>query len=202
MHSLPLIACRECDLLQRETLAPVGATARCLRCEAFLYRRSRSGLQGTLAFTLAAIVLFLLANAFPLLSIELQGSSNATTLWDALQALLDQGRSLVAMVVFLTAMVVPALQLGTLTYMLLPLYFGRVPPFLGAALRLHQTLRPWSMLDVFVLGVLVAVARLSTVASVDWGIALWSFGGFIVLLAAAMSTFNVRELWARAAALR
>jgi paraquat-inducible protein A len=202
MHSLPLIACPECDLLQQEGQVPLGGSARCRRCDALLYRRNRNGLEATLAFTLAAIPLFLVANAFPLMMIEVQGSSNTTTLLGAVEALNEQGRAWVAALVAITTIVLPALQLAALTYILLPLHFGRVPRWLGSVLRLLDAIRPWGMMEVLVLGLLVALARLSFVASVVPGMALWSFGGLIVLLSAAAATFSVRDLWVRVAAIR
>jgi paraquat-inducible protein A len=202
MHSLPLIACPECDLLQQEAPDPLGGSARCRRCDALLYRSNRNGLEATLAFTLAAIPLFLIANAFPLIIIEVQGSSNATTLVGAIETLNEQGRAWVAALVAITTIVLPVLQLAALTYILLPLHFGRVPPRLGSVLRLLDAIRPWSMMEVFVLGVLVALARLSFVASVVPGLALWSFGGLVILLSAGAATFTVRDLWVRVAAIR
>jgi paraquat-inducible protein A len=202
MHSLPLIACPECDLLQQEGPVPLGGSARCRRCDALLYRSNRNGLEATLAFTLAAIPLFLVANAFPLMMIEVQGSSNTTTLLGAVHALTGQGREWVAALVAITTMVIPALQLAALTYILLPLHFGRVPRWLGPGLHLLDALRPWSMMEVFVLGLLVALARLSFVASVVPGVALWSFGGFVILLLAGAATFSIRDLWVRVAAIR
>lgn len=181
---------------------PLGGSARCRRCDALLYRRNRNGLEATLAFTLAAIPLFLVANAFPLMMIEVQGSSNTTTLLGAVEALNEQGRAWVAALVAITTIVLPALQLAALTYILLPLHFGRVPRWLGSVLRLLDAIRPWGMMEVLVLGLLVALARLSFVASVVPGMALWSFGGLIVLLSAAAATFSVRDLWVRVAAIR
>ena len=202
MHSLPLIACPECDLLQQEGPVPLGGSARCRRCDALLYRRSRHGLEATLAFTLAAVPLFLMANAFPLIMIEVQGSSNTTTLLGAVRALSEQGRAWVAALVAITTLVIPTLQLAGLTYILVPLHFGRVPRWLGPVLHLLDAMRPWSLMDVFVLGVLVALARLTFVASVVPGIALWCFGGLVILLSAAAATFSIRDLWVRVAAIR
>jgi len=155
-----------------------------------------------LAFTLAAIPLFLVANAFPLIMIEVQGSGNATTLLGAVHALNEQGRASVAALVVITTIVIPTLQLAALTYILLPLHYGRVPRGLGPVLRLLHAMRPWGLMDVFVLGVLVAFARLSFVASVVPGMALWCFGGLAILLSAAAASFSIRDLCVRVAAIR
>ena len=83
-----IIACRECDLLQREVTPPLHGTAQCARCGAELFRNKPASLEHTLAFLMAAAIFFLIANAFPLLTLEAQGVRNTTTLFGASQALL------------------------------------------------------------------------------------------------------------------
>ena len=83
----PLIACHECDLLQRETAVPPGGTARCARCDAVLYRNRPDSLNRSLAFAVGAAVFFVIANAFPLVGLEVQGERVQTTLFGAARAL-------------------------------------------------------------------------------------------------------------------
>lgn len=197
MHSSPLIACPECDLLQQEVALPAGGTVRCRRCGALLYRGHRVSFEITLSFTLAAIPLFLLANIFPIVSLEVQSVSSATTLLGAVKMLSDQGRPLVAGLVFVTTVLIPALQLSAMAYLLLPLHFGRIPRRVAPVLRLVEAVEPWSMVEVFVLGVLVALVRLASLATVAPGLALWSLLGLIVLLSVASASFDPRALWNR-----
>jgi paraquat-inducible protein A len=82
-------------------------------------------------------------------------------------------------------------------YMLLPLKLGWVPKGLPAMFRLVQTVRPWGMVEVFMLGTLVSLAKLSHIAHVQPGIALWSFGALMFLVAAAAASFDADDLWAR-----
>ena len=178
---------------------PLGGSARCRRCDALLYRRNRNGLEGDTRVPLAAIPLFWSPTA-PLMMIEVQGGGNTTTLLGAVEALNEQGRVWVERWWPLPRSCYRCNS--PLTYILLPLHFGRVPRWLGSVLRLLAAIRPWGMMEVFVLGLLVALARLSFVASVVPGMALWSFGGLIVLLSAAAATFSVRDLWVRVAAIR
>ena len=86
----PLIACHECDLLQHEVPLPQGGVARCGRCAAELYRSHPYSLERTLALTAAAIVLFAIANAFPIVGLKLQGQLIQTTLFHAVQVLYDE----------------------------------------------------------------------------------------------------------------
>lgn len=200
-HS-PLIACQECDTLQREVHLQLGGVARCRRCGALLYRRGPDSLDRTLACMLGALLLFVIANVFPIVGLEVQGNRTATTLFGAVRSLYDQDRPLVAALVFLTTLLAPALHLAAMCYMLLPLRLGRVPPALAEVFRLVQALHPWGMVEVFMLGVLVSLVKLAHIATVVPGIALWSFGGLIVLFAAAAAGFDPHDLWRRAASCR
>ena len=192
-----LTACHECDLLQRETPVPPGGTARCARCGAVLYRNVPDGLDRTLAYTLGAAVLLVVANTFPIVALEVSGNRTSTTLFGTVRTLHDQDMTLVAGLVFVTTILMPATQIGALLYMLLPLKLGRVPYALAAVFRLVYAVRPWGMVEVFMLGTLVSLAKLAHLAHVVPGIALWSFGALMFLVAAAAASFDSHALWAR-----
>jgi paraquat-inducible protein A len=197
MSASALIACHECDLLQREIPLPLGAAARCRRCGMVLYRNLPDSLDRTLALTLAAAVLYIVANAFPIVGLDAQGNRTSTTLFGAVRTLYEQDMTSVAALVFATTIVVPAVELGAMLYMLLPLKLGRVPRGLPDMFRLLQTIRPWGMVEVFLLGTLVSLAKLAHLASLVPGIALWSFAVLMVLLAAAASSFDPHGFWTR-----
>jgi paraquat-inducible protein A len=196
MRAPPLIACHECDLLQREAPLPHGGIACCRRCGAVLYRSARDSLDRTLACALGASILFVLTNGFPIVALEVQGNRNAATLFDAVRRLYDQDMPIIAALVLLTTMILPALELAATLYMLLPLRLGRVPAGLGPLFRVVQSVRPWSMVEVFMLGVLVSLVKLRHLATVVPGIALWSFAGLMLLMAATAASFKPRDLWA------
>jgi paraquat-inducible protein A len=198
----PLIACHECDLLQREAPLPRGGVARCGRCGAELYRNHPESLERTLALTIAAVVLFVIANSFPIIGLALEGQVIQTTLFNTVRTLWDQQMKSVSVLVFLTTIAMPALELFALAYLLLPLRLGRVPPRFAAVFRMLQTVRPWGMVEVFMLGVLVSLVKLAHLAGVVAGVALWSFAALMLVMAAIASIFDARALWARAGALR
>lgn len=193
----PVIACHECDLLQREVPLPRGGIVWCGRCGAELYRSHPDSLERTLALTAGAIVLFAIANAFPIVGLNLQGQVIQATLFHTVQTLWNGDMKSVGMLVFVTTMLVPALQLFALTYLLLPLRLGRAPPHVALVFRMLQAVRPWGMVEVFMLGVLVSLVKLAHLAGVVPGIALWSFGALMFLMAAAAAAFDPRDLWAR-----
>lgn len=197
-----LIACHDCDLLLREKPLPPGSTARCSRCGAELYRNRTDSLNRTLAYTLGALMLFGITNAFPIVGLQVGGEVVQTTLFGAVRSLYEQDMRLVAAVVFVTTLATPAIELGALVYLLLPLKFNHVPDDAARVFRaLHRAIE-WSMVEVFMLGVLVALVKLAHIAAVVPGIALWSFAALMLLLAAALSTFDPRAMWARLGKMR
>jgi paraquat-inducible protein A len=150
-----------------------------------------------LAYVLAATILFIIANAFPIVGLELQGQSTAATLYGTAEALYQQNMKLLAVLVFFTTVVVPAVQLTAMAYVLIPLRAQRVPRYLALALRALSAVRPWGMVEVFILGLLVALVKLSGTANVVPGTALWAFGGLLVMIAAAVASFDARAIWMR-----
>jgi len=190
-----LIACPQCDLLQHEVKLPPRGVALCPRCGAELYRNTPNGLDRTLSFSLCALSLFVLSNLFPLLEMDLKGHRATTTLYGAVQALNDQKLGLVAGLVFVTTILIPGLELLGMLYILLPLRFGFVARGFSLVFRLIQAIHPWGMVEVFMLGVLVSVVKLSNYATVVPGIALWSFAGLMSMFAASAQSFNPRDVW-------
>jgi paraquat-inducible protein A len=202
MPAHALLACHECDLLQRETPLPPGGIVRCRRCGAELYRNHPNSLDRALAYTLGAIVLFAVANTFPLVGLKAGGQLVQTTLFGGVRALYAEGMWLVAGIVFLTTIVTPLTKLAGMAYLLLPLKFNRVPRWIGPVYRTVDAVNAWSMVEVFMLGLLVALVKLAHIASVVPGIALWSFGALMLLLSAVAAVFDPREMWAKAGAAR
>lgn len=192
-----LIACRECDLLQRECELPAHRIAECARCGAELFRARPRSLDRTLAFVAGAAVLFFIANAFPVLSLEAQGLVNSTTVLGAAQALYDDNERLVAILVFMTTMLLPGMEIAAMLYMLVSLRLGRIPRQLAFAFRLVEAVKPWGMQQVFIIGVLVSLVKLGHMATVILGLGLYAMAGVILLLTAAEAAYDPRALWAR-----
>lgn len=197
MKTNNLVACGECDLLQLEVQLPPGGIARCARCEAQLYRSRPASLDVTLALLVAAAILFVFANAYPLMGLDARGIRTSATLWDTAGALYARDMPSVATLVLITVIVAPALQLAAMLYMLLPLRLGFVPRGLHTAFQLTNLVQPWGMLEVFLLGSLVSLVKLTQVARIDMEPGIIAVGGYVVLLAAAMGAFEPRELWRR-----
>lgn len=190
-----LIVCPDCDCLQRRVPLPLGGAARCSRCDALLYRSCRNGTQKTLAYTVTALFLFLIANSYPIAGIEVQGNRQAASLYDAVSLLWQEGHIEVAVLVGLTTLITPIIQIGLVLFLLVPLQFNHLVQGVAPVLRILETVRPWSMMEVFFLGVLVSLFKLEQLAHVEVGIALWAFAAMIPILIAVGMTFEPDEIW-------
>jgi paraquat-inducible protein A len=199
--SAPLIACHECDLLQREIALPPGEAVLCGRCGAELYRSAHKNSDTLIAFLLTATVVLIVANVYPIVGLSIQGTSNATTLFGAAHALWNQGMAPIAVLVFLTTFLVPAVELAIFGYIMLSLKCGRRPAGMTLLMRILQYVNPWGMVEVFILGVIVALVKLTHYGTVIPDMALWAFGILTLLLAATASSFDSRDVWDRVDAL-
>jgi paraquat-inducible protein A len=197
MNAARLIACHECDLLQRETSLLRGGTACCVRCGAELYRDHPDSLDRALAFTLTAMVLFAVANAFPIVGLAVNGDLVETTLFGAARVLYRDGMWPIAGLVFITTILMPFVEISAMAYLLLPLRLHGVPHRPELAFRFLHLAKPWGMTEVLILGMLVALVKLAHIASVVPGVALWAFGAVMIVLAATAAAFDPRDVWAR-----
>ncbi len=179
---VPLIACEMCAAVFRRQALNLGETACCTRCGSTLWRHTRLLPAAWLALAITALIVFWIANAYPVASMSAQGMIQRASLPDALIVTWQQGHSLVAIMCGLAAFVLPLLQILILLWVLAPLTRGRLGPGFAPAMRLLGILRPWSMIPVFLLGVLVAVVKLSSMAAVAPGAGLLGFAILTVLL--------------------
>lgn len=189
------VACHECDLLVRIPRVPPGGGARCPRCNCQLARGIRNSLERTSALALAGLVLFITANTLPFLTLEVQGTLIQTTIMGGAKTLYEQGSEGVAGLVTLTAVFAPLLHIGLVLYVVFPLMLGRRPALGLSAMRLLHAIRPWSMAEVFMIGVLVSMVKLADLASIVPGFALWSFAAMIPVLAGSMVTLDTELVW-------
>jgi paraquat-inducible protein A len=193
--SVTLIACHECDTLHQFSALRPGRTLRCRTCDAVLMRYPKGGLDRPIALYLAAAILFIFANAFPFLILDIQGREEMTTLFGASSALYHAGMGELAVVVLITSLLGPALIICSSLYVLLGVRSGRILPGLRTTLSWIGHLEPWGMLDVFMLGVLVSFVKLAGMATIHIGISLYAFIGLIFVAAAAASAFEPHLLW-------
>jgi paraquat-inducible protein A len=189
-----VMVCEGCDAAYRRTRPGRHEILSCPRCGTELDRDWGTLHTYILPLSAACLILFAIANLFPIVEIKVRGLHSETTLVGALLTLTQEGRSSVALLVLATTLVFPLAQLAILLYLSVPLVDRRKPAGFNILVRLMQSLRPWGMIEVFLLGVLVAIVKLSGLARVIPGAALWAFMGLTVLLTVVLS-FNPRAFW-------
>ncbi len=189
------VACIECDLLIRIGPLRGGQRATCPRCGHVLSSAPPDGLTRSLAFALAAAVLLAAANAFPFMALEAQGLEQVMTLPRTGVELYRDGQASLAVLVLGPIVAVPALMLATLVALLVPLRRRIGAPWLVPAGRLLFWLSPWSMVEVFVIGVLVSLVKIAALATVVLGVSFWAYVGFALCFTAAVASLDRLQLW-------
>ena len=195
MKHAHLIACHECDLVHQLGAIPQGGAARCSRCGATLYRPKTDSLNRTLALAFAGLILYIIANTHPFLGFQIGAQIRETTLATGIYQLYQQEMNTIATLVLITVVIVPAVHLLCMLYILLPLNQNVVPHHLAGVLRLVIFLKPWGMMEVFLLGILVSVVKLVKMATIIPGVALYAFLALIFVLAAMMVTLDEHVVW-------
>lgn len=191
-----LIVCPTCDAAYRLHRPDPGQRAVCRRCKTVLIApRRKAGMQ-IISVALAVVVLIVAATLFPFLTIRVAGAANSVSILDA--ALAFKGGLFIALALATAALIVfiPLARALLALYVLVPLVFD-YPPARGAraAFRLAETLRPWSMAEIFAIGCAVALIKVSDLADVAFGPAFWMFAALVVL-SVAQDTYMCRwSVW-------
>lgn len=190
-----LIACRSCDLLVRRAAPAAGRVARCPRCRSTLARGRRASIDHCLALSIAALVCLGIALTTPLLHLASEGRHSSSTIVDGALSLGASGYLALALLVFAASVAIPVMRVVGLIAVLVPLRLGHRPRVLPHAYRHLESLAPWAMLEVYLLGLLVAFVKLGDVADVAPGTALYAFVGFIALATLIQSWLDPHEVF-------
>jgi paraquat-inducible protein A len=192
-----IVACKTCGLVQRLGELGPGLVAECARCATRLARHKSNSLARTAAFSLAALTLYIPANIYPILQMNLYGVYSQSTVWDGCRSLFEQGEILVAVVVFLASMLIPFLKLVGLFFLVTTAALGspRQRPTRTWIYRAIDVIGPWAMLDVFLLSVLVGLVKLGELATVLPGRGAFAFTAVVVLTIVASLSFDPTLIW-------
>jgi paraquat-inducible protein A len=200
MARASVVSCDTCGLVQVMDRLPPRTAAECIRCGSFIAAgASAARLEVTAALSLAALVLYVPANSYPILKMYLHGSYSENTIWDGVVALMNHNEWAVAAIVFLASMVIPLVKLAGLLALVVTarIGWGRRLRARTQLYKFIDTIGPWAMLDVFLLAVLVALVQLSTWAKVIPGPGLVAFTAVVVLTMLASAAFDPRLIWER-----
>jgi paraquat-inducible protein A len=191
---MPVIICPACDLVHRA--APVRPQrTRCVRCRATLQRAVGSSIDSAISLAICALILFLFSNLYPLVAMNFNGTTRDATLLDTTLGFYRQGHPTLAAIVFVTTILGPLIQIAILLYLLVPLRNGRLAPGTGSAYRFLTHVRPWTLVEVFMLGSVVALVRVAKYAQVLPGVALWSYALLMLTLAALTHRTSPEQFW-------
>lgn len=193
----PPLVCHDCDVVLATPELAEGEKAVCPRCVAVLMTRGRNSLHRTAALAAASAVLFAVANWFPFLTLHAGLRESQMLLWQSATGLAAEGYVYLGAAVSVFIIAAPALLIGGLLYLVLPLIWNR--RFLGAVPICRWVLRArrWNMMEVFFLGVLVSLLKLGKLATLTLGTSFWALVVLIVCLTAALASIHPRELWRR-----
>lgn len=194
-----LIACHDCDLIFPTPDLDKGERALCPRCGAELLERKTHGFDHTLALALTSLTLFVIANINTLLTMKVGGRAQAGAIITGVQELYAQGYWEIGLLVFVVSILAPLLKLLCLFYVIAPLRLGFSLPQATRVFRFYETLHPWAMTEVYMLGILVAVVKLADLASIEPGIALYSFAALMLFMAATDASVDSHAIWERLA---
>lgn len=190
-----IISCSGCGLLQEIADVPVGAGARCPRCNTLVWVHHRHALHRTAALALTAMILFVPANVYPVLRIEYLGMHREATIWKGVIALMEEGSWFVAIVVFVASMIFPLMKLIGLFFLVTTIRWNRWKRERMLLHRFLEFIGPWAMLDVFLLALLVALVRVERLGNIMPGIGITAFAAVVILTMLATFSFDTRTLW-------
>jgi len=193
-----LVACPDCGRLHRVRLPAPGHQAKCTRCGAVLFRRSRGGLHHALPVAIAGALLLLLVVANPLMGVNIQGNDRTSLVTTGVQTLADQGMWPLSLLVGALVLAAPFARLIAVIAVLLRLHEGHPPTHVRETARLFawaERLRPWAMLDVFLLGLLVGYSRLKGFANAEVLAGGLALGGYVLARTAMDLELDSRRVW-------
>lgn len=191
------MVCEECDAVYPSRPVASDDVLRCRRCGATLARGHGLPLDGQLALTVGALLVFLIGSLSPIVTLELKGIRSVATLLEATQLTWESGAHLVALLSLATAFVFPLLVIILRLWVLGPLMLHRPVPALALVMRMLRWVLRWSMVEVFMLGVLIAVVRSAGVTNVVLGPGIFAYMALTVLLTA-IHAAGLQGLWQQA----
>lgn len=191
-----VVACGTCGLVQLvEGDVSPGAVVKCARCNFQIFHRRLASRWRTLAFTLAAGILYFPSNLYPIVTAEYQGQSVHTTIFQGIRSLWQDGQYFISGLVFCTSIFTPALKILGLIFITITLGWPKLQKTRAWMYKIIRIIDPWNMLEVFLLAICVSMVELGEVATIHPGRGVFSFAAVVVLTLCATLTFDSRLLW-------
>ena len=189
------MVCHECDLLVDLPALAAGQKAYCPRCGYLLTANRPNAQQTVFAASVAALLFLLLANAFPFLGFSASGQERTVTLLESVAILITEDLPSLAAIVFASIIAIPAAFLIGLIYVSSSLAIRRLLPGTRTVLRWVILMLPWSMAEIFIIGILVSFIKIVSLADVALGLSFWAYVFFSVSMVVATLNLDKREVW-------
>lgn len=190
-----LRACQECDWVVALPALKPGEIAVCPRCEHTLVKRHFRPVQRSMALAFSALLALVFAISFPFVSFSALGIGQQIELSQTATTLLGFEQPLVAILVALTIAILPAVYLISVLWLQTGLLIGQPLRFSRSIARSLKHLHPWMMADVFIIGALVSLFKISAAADITLGIGFWAFCSFAILLLVTMRSLDDDWMW-------
>jgi paraquat-inducible protein A len=190
-----LVECHDCGLFVSMPFLAPGRTAKCPRCNATLRKFMDRPLDRALAYAFTGLVLILVANFAPFMSLRIEGRIQAASLITGSIELFERDLWFLAGLVLLTTIVAPLINLGATAYVLIGLKLKRPPRHLPVVFRYLEFLHPWAMIEVYLLGVFVAYVKLIDLASIEIGVALYALASLMLVMIATRVALDLHAVW-------
>lgn len=190
-----LMSCHSCGLLRR--MADGNMHTHCTRCGSALHARKPDSLNRTWALLIAAMIFYIPANLLPITLTTALGRTEGDTIMQGVIYFLGSGDIPVALVILTASILVPMLKMTALTYLLISIHLGSSKRTLDRAkiYRMVEFVGRWSMIDVFVVSIMVALVQLEAVASIQAGSGAIFFCAVVILTMLAAQSFDQRLIW-------
>ena len=187
--------CHDCDLLIQNQVIDEGSKLQCPRCGNVIYKQKHNTIGKSLAFTITALILFYPAVTESIMSLSMGGKSQHQSIIEGARVLLQEKYYLVAILTFMCSLLIPLLRLLLLFYITFSLSINFFHKSSFWSFRLYHHIEEWGMLDVYMLGIIVSVVKLSSMAEISPGFGLWAYAGLLLSSILAASSLNSHEVW-------
>ncbi|MFV2059831.1 MAG: paraquat-inducible protein A [Gammaproteobacteria bacterium] len=189
--------CVHCDTLQTVPKIEPGYVSSCICCGNILFKNPINGIEKPLALIITSIILFIIANSYPIMSLSIAGNENDVTLTDSALIFAERGNPILAALVWLPSVLIPGIIIFGLFYILVSIYYDLEFPYTKPILVWLSRLLPWGMMDVFFLAILVALVKLVALADVLLDTGFYAFLALIITYAATIASLEPYLLWAK-----
>ena len=192
-----LLSCHACDLLVHQESFKGKPHSACPRCGTSMHQRKPDSLNRTWALLIAAAVLYIPANVYPIMTVISFGRGTPDTILSGVTHLIEAGQLPIAALIFFASIAVPVLKLFGLSYLLLSVQFKSIwrPRDRTLLYRVIEAVGRWSMIDIFMISILVTLVKLGSIATIEPGAGATSFAAVVILTMFSSMSFDPRLMW-------